>query len=667
MFIFLVYAHGVSPSVFGGDSGDIILSAWFGSIAHAPGYPLNSTIGWVFTHLPFEGTIAYKANLMAAFIQASVVLLVFLTVKKIINNTLVSLATAFTLGFTSLFWLYAHVIEVFQINTLLISASVFNLICWRQKELKGKRSFHLFYLSICFLSLAIFHHQTSVLFAPAYVYLVFKTKKDIFKRKRVLLNSLFAFAVGLIPLLYLPIAATMDAPTNWGDATKITTFLRIITRGEYGTFVAAGSLIGLDFVSRLAELANYLLFLKADFKMLGVLLIFLGGVYLFVKDRTTFWFFSIAVFFTGPFFLFYSSFPFFNDFYAGLWERFLLLSYFFNVFFISYGYLAFYSILKTFFKRFKFSRQRELKVPLLLFSLIILILPVHLFAVNNYKTDSSSFRLGDWLGSDILASAEDRGIIFLLGDTQTFNTEYVYYTSKKYWDIKIIRGGSLSDIDYRSKLTRLYPDLIFPSDFLDNSKLQGEYYIRNLIEKNREMFPIYFYSSPVIIDNYRWMQTGLLKKLIRIDEYSSAELVKINGDLFSNFAFNDFNSDGQYEQFMTAHIKESYYGSIMQLAVELIDNNSNDLAAYYLNRAKMLMPDRKDAYAVLGNELFLKKYCDEALKNFEKVYELDQKEWKALEAIGNVYGDCVGDQQKSLMYKARAKDLRVEIEGFSLE
>ncbi len=82
IFIFLVYVQGLPGTVFGADSGDIILASWFGGIAHPPGYPLNTMVGWVFTHLPFSATVAYKANLMAAFLQAVSILIIFLIKKQ---------------------------------------------------------------------------------------------------------------------------------------------------------------------------------------------------------------------------------------------------------------------------------------------------------------------------------------------------------------------------------------------------------------------------------------------------------------------------------------------------------------------------------------------------------------------------------------------------------
>src|SRR3989338_3280724 len=174
-FTFSIYILGVSPSVYGGDSGDIILAAYFGGVAHPPGYPLNSIIGWFFTHLPFGVSVAYRANLMMAVVQSLVVGIVFLTLYKLTKNIFASLSAAFILAFTPLFWLYAHVAEVFHLNFLLVSISCYFLILWRQSFSKKRGEIKFLYLAFLFWGLAVFYHQTSVLLAPAYFFLFFKT------------------------------------------------------------------------------------------------------------------------------------------------------------------------------------------------------------------------------------------------------------------------------------------------------------------------------------------------------------------------------------------------------------------------------------------------------------------------------------------------------------
>ena len=138
LLTFILYIPGISPSVFGGDSGDIILAAYTAGIAHPQGYPLNTMIGWIFTHLPYDATVAYKANLMVAFFQALNVGLAFLITRLLTKNLIISIVSSLILAFTPIFWLYAHVAEVFQLTVLLIGLSSYFLLLWRENFLKKK-------------------------------------------------------------------------------------------------------------------------------------------------------------------------------------------------------------------------------------------------------------------------------------------------------------------------------------------------------------------------------------------------------------------------------------------------------------------------------------------------------------------------------------------------
>ena len=191
LFSLAVFVKGVSPSVYAGDSGDIILASWYGGVAHPPGYPLNIMLGWLFTHFPYEASIAYKANLLAAFIQAGVIGVFYLIIKKLTNNIFVSLASSFVLGFNPLFWLYAHIIEVFQLNLLMVFSSVYFLILWRESVLQKKEKIKYLYFSMLFWGFSVFHHHTSILLFPAYLYLIYATKKLVFRDKKQLIK-LFA-------------------------------------------------------------------------------------------------------------------------------------------------------------------------------------------------------------------------------------------------------------------------------------------------------------------------------------------------------------------------------------------------------------------------------------------------------------------------------------------
>ena len=64
-----VYIATLCPTVYGGDSGELIAAAYSLGIAHVPGHPLYVLIGKLFSFLPL-GNIAYRLNFMSAFFAA---------------------------------------------------------------------------------------------------------------------------------------------------------------------------------------------------------------------------------------------------------------------------------------------------------------------------------------------------------------------------------------------------------------------------------------------------------------------------------------------------------------------------------------------------------------------------------------------------------------------
>ncbi len=82
---FVVYLKTLCPTVYVGDSGELIAAVYTLGIAHPPGYPLYCLLGKLFTFLPF-GSIAFRVNLMSAFFASLTIVLVYLVVLKIQVN-----------------------------------------------------------------------------------------------------------------------------------------------------------------------------------------------------------------------------------------------------------------------------------------------------------------------------------------------------------------------------------------------------------------------------------------------------------------------------------------------------------------------------------------------------------------------------------------------------
>ena len=82
----VIYLLTICPTVFVGDSGELILSASRLEISHPPGYPFFTMIGRLFSLLPISN-LAFRFNLLSALLTSLSSLLLFLTVSSVLRRS----------------------------------------------------------------------------------------------------------------------------------------------------------------------------------------------------------------------------------------------------------------------------------------------------------------------------------------------------------------------------------------------------------------------------------------------------------------------------------------------------------------------------------------------------------------------------------------------------
>jgi tetratricopeptide (TPR) repeat protein len=262
------------------------------------------------------------------------------------------------------------------------------------------------------------------------------------------------------------------------------------------------------------------------------------------------------------------------------------------------------------------------------------------------------------LGHDVLASSEPNSIVFITGDTSAFNSHYVYYTTGAFGDRKLIKTGSLKFIEYRKQLANLYPDLQLPVNFLTDQNKQGVDYMVALIMTSFDKFPIYSSGFSPDIEAHKWFSVGLLKKLFKTDGDSEEIVSNLNKSAFSRLKFDANSASSGYSNFMTDHLKEIYYYSIVDVADSLISINRPDEAINYLDKAKSIFANKKDVYIRMGNIFFSKKDCNSSLNYFNQAFSLDKKDWQILIATSKVYKECLNNNDLSEYFLKQAEDLK---------
>lgn len=196
-------------------------------IAHPTGYPSYMMLAHLFTYLPL-GDEAYRVNLVSAVFGVLAVVMTFLVAVRLTGRAVAAASGALAFGLTPIFWSQAVIAEVYTMNAVFIASVLYVLLLWRE----SRRDRHLL-LAAFLMGLSLTHHLSSALLIPAALLFVYLTDRSLLKRGGLWLKGMGLFALGLLPYVYLPIRAAMDAPLNEADPSNIERFLLLVSGGGF--------------------------------------------------------------------------------------------------------------------------------------------------------------------------------------------------------------------------------------------------------------------------------------------------------------------------------------------------------------------------------------------------------------------------------------------------
>ena len=122
--LFAVYALSAPRTVMMEDDGNFILSSYFLGVAHPPGYPLYTALGWLAAQVPL-GSVAYRVHLLSALFGAASCAALWLCARRLLESWLAAALAALALGLSPAFWSQAIVAEVYTLNTLFAFALLY--------------------------------------------------------------------------------------------------------------------------------------------------------------------------------------------------------------------------------------------------------------------------------------------------------------------------------------------------------------------------------------------------------------------------------------------------------------------------------------------------------------------------------------------------------------
>lgn len=244
LFIFI---YNLSPTVYVGDSGELIAAASTLGVAHPPGYSVFVIVSSALSKIFPAGNPAYRMNFInALFVVFSIVLMSrFAAAPLLVYFMLSPVALSSALA-----------AEVFTLN-LLFACAIIYLLHTRSKKNAMAAAF--------LFGLGLANHQTLILLTPGIIYLL-GARKMFNARFAALL--FFASVLGFSANLFLLVRAQGGAVFNWGDPSSLGRLTDVLLRRDYGTFALHGS--------------HHQVSLKAllDYPRLG--LIFFGPLFVFI-------------------------------------------------------------------------------------------------------------------------------------------------------------------------------------------------------------------------------------------------------------------------------------------------------------------------------------------------------------------------------------------------
>lgn len=622
-FLFLFFQ---AQGIYGGDSGDLVTAAVSFGVPHPPGYPLYTLLGWVVSRFPWSSP-AWRVGLLSSIPHAITVVMVYALVVRLTKQKTAGVFAAAALAGNYLFFLYSVTPEVFALFDVFIVSLTYLLILWSET----KESKYMYLASFVF-GLSLSHHHVILFLVPALAYWVYMHKQLLHRHSLI---RLFAYwLIGLLPYLYLPIAGNGASIINWNRPADVTSFVRLITRADYGTFVSGGY-YGNLISQRITQVKAYGQFILLDWTALGIALALIGFVWLWITRRQVFWFLLLALVFLGPGFFFYASFPLVNRFTLGTYERFLLPSYTLLATAMGLGVAAVI--------HFSLKRSRLFRLGVLI---VLFCLPAIMFAMTIWRFwGLSTDMTADALGQDILASVDPHSILFLSRDTPLFTTEYMRYAVGFRTDVMAIHASRLATSDYPRVLARAFPDLVIPEK-------TGETFLPELVRLNRERYPIFSVYPLSVGAGLAWVQEGLVYRLISESKAPAADVALATNDrLWSSYHDPRIGLLARYRHLMLADVLDVYAGASVDFGKMLLRIGKLADAKRYFSRAIDLDGDTQlpDAHTYAGlTDLFLKD-CTSALSHFAaaKTADLARSNAKFSLYEGITMRDCVGDADRA--------------------
>jgi hypothetical protein len=420
----LVYAPRACRALsLAGDSAELTTAAALWGVPHPPGYPLYTLVAHLFTLLPLEP--AFAVHLLSALVHAVTLGFVASTIASATGSVIGAAIGAGVLGLGRVFFAGSLYAEVFPLNDLL-----FACLLWL-----GVRTRDSIWLAVV-LGLGFAHHPMIVLSLPCLMVLV----------GRLVRQHALALVIPAPIYLLVPLAASRDPYLSWGDVHDLSSLVHLVTRQDYGGPLRASRHLAEGQLLERLDAFGAATF--SSFGPIGSLLIAVGAIVAWKRDRRVGAALLIAALFTGPLFAAMNAFDIHSVYRVAFFERFFGMCHVALAVLVGFGAA-------------RIDEWARASRPLAAIALFAAALGP--LAPNLVRLDMSSNRIGIDYARDLVASTPDGSLVLLKGDMPTQAALYACGVERLCGNRIVLAPGQLSMPWRRAELERRYPDLSLPT------------------------------------------------------------------------------------------------------------------------------------------------------------------------------------------------------------
>ncbi len=523
------YLTTISPAVSFVDAGELAAVATTLGIAHPTGYPLFTLLGRCAAMIPLGTEEIVRLNVLAALFSAAAVgwfykmSLLFFRSKLFVGNSdpdrsggfsLAAACGSLVLAFSTTFWSQSVAVEVYSLHLLLLILTTYFFVRGVEEQKNQTTIVSSSLVLFAFgLGLSFANHLTTMLLAPAFLFLYFRVlglRKESFYRVAKLAPFLF---LGLSVYLYLPVRAGAQPPLNWGNPVELERFFWHITGKQYRSWMFS------SFENAEKQFRYFTLTFPQEFHWILLLVLAVGIVAALVRSGKLFFF--LLLLFSGC--LLYAINYDIHDI-----DSYFLLAYLAAAWLIVFGLNALQIGLSSFPQKARYV------------VLVLLIFPAIQWWQNKPNVDQSDNYLVHDYTHNILDNVEANAFILTYQwDYFVASSYYQQYVRKQRPDVVVLDKELLRRSWYFRLLEQNYARLIersrvkvnlfltelykFEHDMpYDAAVIEARFndMVNDFIDKAMGDRPVYVGSEiePQFAFNYHRVPEGLLFRLLRENE-----------------------------------------------------------------------------------------------------------------------------------------------------